>query len=375
MEAYLEPIKIALLVFPFIAFLITLPYLMFQYHKFGAVPLLRSVIVYTFILYLISAYFLVILPLPSKAAVAAMPTKVPQLIPFQFIGDIISKVDIVWNDWHSYLSVFQQPTVYTILFNLLLTFPFGVYLRYYFQKKWYQVLLYTFGLSLFFEITQLTGLYGIYPKAYRLFDVDDLLMNTAGGMLGFLSTPLLTKLLPSRQALDETSYRKGQQVSIYRRGVAFLIDVFCFSVMTTLLTILFLHVDFTIVVAITGAIYYILLPMLSKGRTIGKMIVKLQVTTTKTPSWLYIAMRQVLLYGIILPAPYWLARLTNIHGNSIFSFLGLFLFFLLLCYYLLFWIQLIKRLLGGKKNFSYEKLTKTAVTSTIIVENNSRQEN
>ena len=165
MEAYLEPIKIALLVFPFIAFLITLPYLMFQYHKFGAVPLLRSVIVYTFILYLISAYFLVILPLPSKAAVAAMPTKVPQLIPFQFIGDIISKVDIVWNDWHSYLSVFQQPTVYTILFNLLLTFPFGVYLRYYFQKKWYQVLLYTFGLSLFFEITQLTGLYGIYPKA------------------------------------------------------------------------------------------------------------------------------------------------------------------------------------------------------------------
>ena len=66
MEVYLESIKTAFLIFPFLAFLITLPYLLLQYHKYGSVPLIRISIVYTFILYLLTAYFLVILPLPSN---------------------------------------------------------------------------------------------------------------------------------------------------------------------------------------------------------------------------------------------------------------------------------------------------------------------
>lgn len=35
MEAYITPIKIALLTFPFIAFLLSLPFLIHQYHKYG----------------------------------------------------------------------------------------------------------------------------------------------------------------------------------------------------------------------------------------------------------------------------------------------------------------------------------------------------
>ena len=45
---------------------------------------------------------------------------------------------------------------------------------------------------IFFEVTQLTGIFFIYPKAYRLFDVDDLLINTLGGILGFICTKPLT---------------------------------------------------------------------------------------------------------------------------------------------------------------------------------------
>ena len=45
MEVYLESIKTAFLIFPFLAFLITLPYLLLQYHKYGSVPLIRSSIV------------------------------------------------------------------------------------------------------------------------------------------------------------------------------------------------------------------------------------------------------------------------------------------------------------------------------------------
>ena len=42
-----------------------------------------------------------------------------------------------------------------------------------------------FGLSLTVELTQLTGLWGLYPCPYRQFDVDDLILNTTGVALGF----------------------------------------------------------------------------------------------------------------------------------------------------------------------------------------------
>ena len=190
MEVYLEPIKIAFLIFPFLAFLITLPYLLLQYHKYGSVPLIRSSIVYTFILYLLSAYFLVILPLPSKEEVLTMPTKIPQLIPLSFLKDFIN----AFKESSSIIFFLKSSIVYTTLFNIALTIPFGVYLRYYFKKKWYVTIIYTFLLSLFFEITQASGLYGIYPKAYRLFDVDDLIINTLGGTLGYLITPIITSI-------------------------------------------------------------------------------------------------------------------------------------------------------------------------------------
>ncbi len=40
------------------------------------------------------------------------------------------------------------------------------------------------GYSLFLEIAQGTGLFGIYPCPYRSFDVDDLITNTLGALAG-----------------------------------------------------------------------------------------------------------------------------------------------------------------------------------------------
>ncbi|MGE9575057.1 VanZ family protein, partial [Escherichia coli] len=66
-------------------------------------------------------------------------------------------------------SVFLEPA-----FNVLLLIPFGIYLRYYFRLSFMKTMIASFCLSLFFELTQLSGLYFIYPRPYRLFDVNDL---------------------------------------------------------------------------------------------------------------------------------------------------------------------------------------------------------
>lgn len=65
MGVYPEVIRQALIMFPFLAFLITLPYMIYNYRKYGSVLGIRILVVYSFALYLLCIYFLVILPLPS----------------------------------------------------------------------------------------------------------------------------------------------------------------------------------------------------------------------------------------------------------------------------------------------------------------------
>ena len=355
MEVYLEPIKIAFLIFPFLAFLITLPYLLLQYHKYGSVPLIRSSIVYTFILYLLSAYFLVILPLPSKEEVLTMPTKIPQLIPLSFLKDFIN----AFKESSSIIFFLKSSIVYTTLFNIALTIPFGVYLRYYFKKKWYVTIIYTFLLSLFFEMTQASGLYGIYPKAYRLFDVDDLIINTLGGTLGYLITPIITCFLPERDEIDKMSYKKGKIVSIYRRLLAFLIDIFVFTtlmfVILVLLTLLN-HDNFMIALILSIFIYYIILPTLTTT-TLGKYLVKIKLNNNNKYKHLSIFLRQVILYFLIVFSPIIVINYNNYINGLILLFYILFLVY--------FYFEIFLKFFGRKKPLIYERLTKTENISTV----------
>ena len=355
MEVYLEPIKIAFLIFPFLAFLITLPYLLLQYHKYGSVPLIRSSIVYTFILYLLSAYFLVILPLPSKEEVLTMPTKIPQLIPLSFLKDFIN----AFKESSSIIFFLKSSIVYTTLFNIALTIPFGVYLRYYFKKKWYVTIIYTFLLSLFFEMTQASGLYGIYPKAYRLFDVDDLIINTLGGTLGYLITPIITCFLPERDEIDKMSYKKGKIVSIYRRLLAFLIDIFVFTtlmfVILVLLTLLN-HDNFMIALILSIFIYYIILPTLTTT-TLGKYLVKIKLNNNNKYKHLSIFLRQVILYFLIVFSPIIVINYNNYINGLILLF---YILFLVYSYF-----EIFLKFFGRKKPLIYERLTKTENISTV----------
>lgn len=91
------------------------------------------------------------------------------------------------------------------MFNLFLTMPFGAYLRYYFRVGWKRALLYSFLLSLFFELTQLTGLYFVYPGSYRLFDVDDLIINTTGSMIGFMLGGIAGASCPAAKSSTATA--------------------------------------------------------------------------------------------------------------------------------------------------------------------------
>ena len=94
MSQYIEPVKSALVLFPFVALVLTLPYMLFQYRRYGAVLLLRTAIVYSFVLYLMCAYFLVILPLPDVETVSGLTSARVQLIPFREVADLLHNAGV-----------------------------------------------------------------------------------------------------------------------------------------------------------------------------------------------------------------------------------------------------------------------------------------
>ena len=267
MKAYIYPIKMGFLIFPILAAVFTLPYMIYQYRKYGAMLFTRITIVYSMILYLLCAYFLVILPFPQSDIPRLSQTM--QLVPFHFIEEIIQK------DLHGFIAYLKCPQVYQAIFNLLLTLPFGIYLRYYFNKKWYQVFLAGFLFSLSFELLQLTGILGIYHYPYRLFDVDDLIINTIGAMLGYIMTPFLLKILPTRKQLDQLSYDKGKQVSFMRRSLAFVVDMIFLGFATVIIHQLEIRFDYLLTYFLMTIFYFGLLPYSLQGQTLGMKLVKI----------------------------------------------------------------------------------------------------
>lgn len=224
MQIYLKPIISACYVFPVLALLFTIPYILYEYHKYGSILVLRTGIIYTFIFYMLTSYFMTILPLPPLDSVSP-DSACMLLVPFDAVKRVIVNSYINFKSPATYINIFSCADFWQIIFNILLLLPFGVYLRYYFRRKWWQVLIMSFAYSLFFELTQLSGLYGIYRYPYRFFEIDDLICNTLGGMTGYLITPLFVFFIPKRERLDEMAYSRGEIVSEFRRIVAWIIDI------------------------------------------------------------------------------------------------------------------------------------------------------
>lgn len=67
MEVYLKPIISACYVFPILAVIFTIPYILYEYHKYGSILILRTGIVYTFIFYMLTSYFMTVLHFLQEA--------------------------------------------------------------------------------------------------------------------------------------------------------------------------------------------------------------------------------------------------------------------------------------------------------------------
>ena len=104
------------------------------------------------------------------------------LVYFLFLSDWYGREGVM-EDYHYILYRNQLGTfaVFSNLFgNILIFMPYGYFLTMAGKRKsFFRTLFYSMGLSLGVEVMQLLTKVGS-------FDVDDILLNTVGGVLGFL---------------------------------------------------------------------------------------------------------------------------------------------------------------------------------------------
>lgn len=362
MKIYFEPITSAFIIFPILAFLITLPYIIYNYKKYGSIPFIRTTIFYSFVLYLLTIYFLVILPLPSIDSVLNITSDKMQLIPFNFIDDFNKQLSFY--SISEYFKSLNNPIIRQILLNVAMFIPLGIYSRYYFKLDLKKILLTSFVLSLFFELTQLTGLYFIYPRSYRVFDVDDLILNTMGGYIGYLITPYLTALIPSREKIDKISYERGTKVNIIRRLVAIMIDAAIYILITLLINI-FLN-NFVISYLLMVILATITL-VVSKGYSLGKFLVSVRVLSLSKYMLLF---RHLLLYLVFIPMPVYISLIYDNMGNNLVNVIitTIIIIFMFILYFIYIY-SIIESILTGSKVI-YERLSNTEIVSTIKINGN-----
>ncbi|MBP2322611.1 glycopeptide antibiotics resistance protein [Kibdelosporangium banguiense] len=135
-------------------------------------------------LYATLALAVVFLPLPGPGTPRLRQTI--QLLPFQWVLDT-ARGDL--------LAAKQ------FFLNVLLFVPLGVFAYLLWRRTLKQAVTIGFGVSLLIEITQLSGNFGTAPFVYRIFDVDDLITNTSGALIGYLAAYAITQIRVAEQRL------------------------------------------------------------------------------------------------------------------------------------------------------------------------------
>lgn len=92
--------------------------------------------------------------------------------------------DIADNGLGGPAVLLRNLAVQQLVLNVVLFVPLGMLVRHLGSRTVVETTAIGLGVSLLLELTQLTGVWFAFPCAYRLFDVDDLIINTLGALLG-----------------------------------------------------------------------------------------------------------------------------------------------------------------------------------------------
>lgn len=303
---------LALIAWPIFSAILTLPILALMYHRYHRVRMLAALGAYVSVLYMLGLVAFTMYPMPDDPQMYCATHHLrPQLNVFRFISDL------------------QMGGLYgllQLLMNIALFVPFGFMVTRWWRWRWWAVIPAGFLVSMTIEFTQLTGFWGIYPCAYRQFDVNDMMTNTIGTIIGYGIAQAFTALVPV-QEVDEDHI--NTHPGLVHRAVSYAIDwllMLLVSYPLALTIILLFHrwarplpdgsfaflgltwrigaLDHAMPVffAIAFAIMQVWIPITHRGQTLGGMFTHMTLETAHRTGWrrtVFYVIRTALLFAMI----------------------------------------------------------------------------
>lgn len=208
---------VALLTGGALAVLLFVPVAASRYRRAGRLRLLDLFVLIAVAVYFMALWSYTLVPFPDADHIRCTAA---QLRPFQFLRDIR-------NDPR---PLMHNRALLQAVFNVILFAPLGFFLRVLLRRGVVLATVMGCGVSALIELTQLTGVWGTYRCAYRVFDVDDLMLNTAGALLGSLAAIPVVALLSRRRPVP-----KATRVTFGRRAVGVAADLLAIGVVGALL--------------------------------------------------------------------------------------------------------------------------------------------
>jgi glycopeptide antibiotics resistance protein/uncharacterized RDD family membrane protein YckC len=284
-----EPAVIAVVLGALLSVILVVPMIAVQYRQWGTLSFSRLFLILAFMLYLVAVPMYTLLPTGldiDRICDLGISPK-PRLEAFRFVHDLRWAARTMTPRAFIASSLVQQ-----IVLNVILFIPLGIFLRKLNRLPIWAVVAMGFGLSLLIETTQLTGNWGLSPCPYRQFDVDDIILNTTGTIVGVVVAPLL-EIFPGvrLRAADRSRIRP---VTRKRR----LVQLFCDWMIFTLVAqvgaaVVIVVLDGVnaidaatrggavggLVTLLAGTALFVGFPLLTHGETPGERIVLISVKT------------------------------------------------------------------------------------------------
>jgi glycopeptide antibiotics resistance protein len=228
LSSYLESVRTGFAAFVGVGVLVLLPLIGLHYYRFGRVEPRRAVVLYGLLAYGLVALALIFLPFPSS--LVCTDEAMLSTTPFQWVTDM--RHNLAANGRSGLGAVVTSTAFIQQSFNVALFVPLGVVLRKAYGRGPFAVIVIGLGISLAVEVVQYTGNLGAYPCPYRIADVDDLISNTAGSLLGWMIAPVA--LVVPAVPRPDASTASPDTVTVPRRLSALAVDLMILIVITHL---------------------------------------------------------------------------------------------------------------------------------------------
>ena len=209
----------SLIVGAVIAVVCFIPYLVFQYRRYGRFSASRMMWMAAMLLYLTGMVAYTLFPLPG-ADWCTVPHERLVLDPTIYVRQMWAE----WRGGESLVAVLRSWTCVQQVLNVLLFIPLGIIMRHMWKAGLWRITLTGFCVSLLIESTQYTGNWFIAPCPYRLADTNDLVTNTLGAFLGGLLSLLTPRLAADADTLEATR-KLAKPVTRGRRYAGMLFDL------------------------------------------------------------------------------------------------------------------------------------------------------